>query len=513
MPRKAIQLAIISSILFPLLSPACICFRPGFKICEQVQHSEVAFVGFVIRTEPRSFGDVLDELQQHKLPAKLVQAFHKGSLTAKEAREAITYLVPEAERTARLASADADLQAYFKTRFFQRHVQIRVMEAFRGIEEQEVEIITGFFDCDIKFQENKSYLIYAGRDKDSHQLSTGACSGTAPLEMRGEELEYLRGLKSGILPSQVFGFVTSDPWDDGTFGHATKPVADVPIVLKSEGKSWQAVTDQKGAYELTGLSPGSYEIAATLPDAEPEQRSRKFDLKPGACLQETFRSIRTSSIKGRLVDSDGNAVQGVLVDIEAVAPTEQPHPMSREFTDKEGSFSQIKLEAGDYVLGLNLESPPNAHDDYRKRVPYSRSYYPGVTDRARAQVLHLDAGQNIENLEFQLPPTPQPLTVTGTAVWPSGLLAKADVLLMDLDYPEERRQVDSARTKSDGRFSVTGVTGRPYVLFAHIRGRNYHFHSEVLDLSGTDHKPIRLELSEKEPDDDCRICKRFGHPH
>ena len=183
--------------------------------------------------------------------------------------------------------------------------------------------------------------------------------------------------------------------------------------------------------------------------------------------------------------------------------------MSREFTDKEGRFSQVKLDGGDYVLGLNLESPPNARGWEGKRVPYARSYYPGVTDRPRAQVLHLEPGQEIENLEFKLPPAPQPLTVTGTVIGPSGSPAKADVMLMDLDYPEASSQVDSTRTKSDGRFSLTGVVGRSYVLFAHIRGRNYHFHSEALDLARADDKPIRLDLLEKEPYDNCKICKRF----
>jgi len=82
---------------------------------------------------------------------------------------------------------------------------------------------------------------------------------------------------------------------------------------------------------------------------------------------------------------------------------------------------------------------------------------------------------------------------------------------MDLDYPEESSQVDSTRTKSDGRFSLTGAKGRSYVLFAHFSGSTHHFHSDVLDLSGTDNKPIHLELLEKEPDDACKICKRFTH--
>ena len=154
MPQIAFRVAIVFSILFPLPSSACFCFRAGSKTCEFVQQGEAAFVGFVIRTEPRSFGDVLEQLQQ-RLPKKLVAEFHKGFLTAKEARDAIPYLVPEADRAALLASSAADLKKNFSAKFFQRHVQIRVMEAFRGIAEQEVEFITGFFDCDFNFKENK----------------------------------------------------------------------------------------------------------------------------------------------------------------------------------------------------------------------------------------------------------------------------------------------------------------------------------------------------------------------
>jgi hypothetical protein len=319
----------------------------------------------------------------------LVQAFHKEFLTAMEAREAIIYLVPDAERAAFLASSDADLQTYFKTRFFQRHVQIRVTEAFRGIEEQEVEFITGFSSCNFNFKENRSYLIYADREKGSHQLTTGGCYGNASIETAGEELSYLRGLKAGTVHSKVFGFVTGDPWDNGTFGHVTKPVADVPIVIRSEGKSWHVPTDQEGAYEFTGLPSGAYEISAALPNAAPGHAYRRFDLTSGACLREDFLAIRTGSISGRLIGANGNPVVGVTIDIDAIPPTPQPKPLLSVMTDEKGIFAHTLLEAGDYVLEVKVLS----------------SYYPGVTDRATAQVIHLDPGQNVENLEFRLQPS------------------------------------------------------------------------------------------------------------
>ena len=80
---------------------------------------------------------------------------------------------------------------------------------------------------------------------------------------------------------------------------------------------------------------------------------------------------------------------------------------------------------------------------------------------------------------------------------------------MDMDYRMPFLQVDAAETKADGRFSVMGLNGRPYVLVALITKGDQHIHSTIVDLPAADGKPIRLVLSEDEPYADCTFCKRF----
>ena len=283
------------------------------------------------------------------------------------------------------------------------------------------------------------------------------------------------------------------------------------IVLKSGDASGRTTTDQKGQYEIAGLPAGSYEISAAMPSVPADRSLRRFDLVAGACSSQNFVAVQVGSIGGRLVDSEGTPISGVLVEIEAVPPTSQPQPLFRHFTDKEGRFTHTLLEAGEYLLEFNLKSPPNARDWYGVRIPYAGSYYPGIANRSDAQVIHLEGGQKLENLEFRVPKRRPYVVFAGEVVSPAGSPAESNVWLMDLDFLPDSGQVDSVRTEADGRFTLTGAEGQRYAVFAHNAGRVQHVHSEVLETPQLNGKPLRLVLSNKVTADDCEICKRFKH--
>ncbi|MBI4464716.1 MAG: carboxypeptidase regulatory-like domain-containing protein [Acidobacteria bacterium] len=463
LPRITIFLAVALGSLVPLPLAACSCAPFPIASCERYQQAEIVFVGQVVwEDQPRIPNSKL------YLPLK---------------------------------------------------VRLLVTEPFRGIEEQEVEFAIGSSSCDVDFRQGKFYLVYAERNKDTNRLETSICAGTGPVEYRGDQLKYLRGLKTGEIQGQVFGFVTRNVQDIQRPYQARAPVPAVSITLRSGEESWRTVTDHEGHYELNGLPPGSYEIFAELPDIPVQQTFRKFELGTQMCSRQNFLAVPVGQIAGRLLDSDGNPVPNVRVEIEVVPPTKPPEPPGGQVFQKDGNFSLTYLEPGDYLLVVNPKGPPNARENYYgRRVPYPRSYYPGVHDRVLAQVLHLEGGQKIENLEFRLPPRLPDLTITGTVVWPNGLPAQADVYLMDLEYPEDSSKVDAARTKADGSFSVTGAEGRRYSLFAHVfmdesqhylRGGDQHFHSELLEVNPGEEKTIRLVLSIAESHDSCTINKRF----
>jgi hypothetical protein len=488
---------------FPLL--ACFCVpSPTMQPCER---TGIVFVGMVASVEPRSFDELRRKLLS-RLPKDVASRLNQH-WSPTYMREALRYLLPEAEWTATSGASDGDIEKLFETKFLTRIALVRVVEPFLGIEERQVTFAIGPTNCDVGFKEGHSYLIYAWLNAKTNQIETGVCAGTRPVESATEDLLYFRGLQAGTIRGRVFGFITSDPSDIEAGFRATKPVVGATVTVRSGDRSRKAVTDSEGRYELSGLPPGLYELSERLPGTATGQHSQSFNLSAGACLHQNFLSVEIGQIGGRLLDFNGRPVPNMLVEVEAIAPTEQPHPISQNFTDLEGRFEKTRLVAGEYLLVLNPKTPPNARDWYGKRVPYPRTYYPGVTDRAAAQVFRLDGGQKIDDIDFRLPQPVQPTTLNGAVTNADGRAASAEVWLFDLDYPPEHGQVDSVQANADGSFTLMGAEGRRCLLFAHRNRGNEHLYSRPIEVHLPVDGPIHLVLTEVRSEEECDICTKF----
>jgi hypothetical protein len=283
------------------------------------------------------------------------------------------------------------------------HVHLVIREAFRGVQSRDVDIVTSETDCGIAFQDGQDYLVFANRDKSSGMLETHACSGTNVVGKSEQALEHLRAVGKGESRSGVYGFVTADPSDIVPPIRASKPVADVPIQLTSGSEFRRAVTDQEGKYEFGLLPAGRYQILAELPNVAERQRNFDIDVPAGACHVQPFLSVPVGRISGRLVDTRNRPVAGVFVEIEAIPPTPQPHPLESVPTDTDGRFIHEWLDVGEYVLGINLASSPR--DFLGKRSRFPRTYYPGVTNRSEARRVKVEGDQNVDGLRFVVPPS------------------------------------------------------------------------------------------------------------
>jgi hypothetical protein len=174
-----------------------------------------------------------------------------------------------------------------------------------------------------------------------------------------------------------------------------------PIQLSFGSSSRLAFTDAKGKYEFGLLPAGRYQILAELSNVPERQRSFDIDVPAGACRMQPFLSVPAGRISGRLVETNNRPVAGVFVEIEAIPPTPQPHPMLKMPTDAQGRFVHEWLEAGRYVLGINLTS--SGRDFLGIPSRYPRIHYPGVTNRVEARPVELEGGQNVDDLQFLLP--------------------------------------------------------------------------------------------------------------
>ena len=135
------------------------------------------------------------------------------------------------------------------------------------------------------------------------------------------------------------------------------------------------------------------------------------------------------------------------------------------------------LRPGRYLLGVRIAG--SAGSTY---VPFPRTYYPGVSEKARATIITLAEGQRLDLSELILPPRFVELTLNGIVVDADGHpVSGATVWLKEREYSDSdmpyRRETDA-----EGCFS-----------FKVYEGINYHL-SAYLDIAKDERKQAEVDV-------------------
>jgi hypothetical protein len=146
---------------------------------------------------------------------------------------------------------------------------------------------------------------------------------------------------------------------------------------------------------------------------------------------------------------------------------------------------------GNYWLSYELQS-----EGWKNKQRY---YYPGVWKREEAKEIQLRLGQQLEGIDFQVPPEYQARTIEGFVVWPDGSpAAKVDLMLLCPANPRPDGFVlefgpPHVRTDEHGRFRLTGFKGMSYWIEA--RGSRKGVNQERAEEL---HSPARQVLLEED---------------
>ncbi|HEY0376078.1 MAG TPA: carboxypeptidase-like regulatory domain-containing protein [Pyrinomonadaceae bacterium] len=137
---------------------------------------------------------------------------------------------------------------------------IRVEKAFKGMKESEVIFRTAGTSCDAVYKEGQHWLFYAYFDRKSRRWATHACDRSTRLEYAADDLLYLQGLPASARKTRIAGELVQ--YEEGPAGdfRRVKNIAGAKIKLKGEGQTYEAYTDEDGAYEIYGLPPGEYAV-------------------------------------------------------------------------------------------------------------------------------------------------------------------------------------------------------------------------------------------------------------
>ena len=387
--------------------------------------------------------------------------------------------------------------------FEQRIVRFIVQGDHRGGVGATAEVVTGRGggDCGFSFKTGEDYLVYAYRD-DTGQLSTGICTQTKQLSAATEDMAYIVSLSGAKAIGSIFGMVNQYiPKRSSDDYQSPPPMANVRITAEGKNGKIEATTDDNGKFRLTDLLPGEYVLKMATPEGFTGSKETKVTIPEKGCAVTDFMVTRENSFSGRVLDSVGDPVSRILVDLVPVDQIRERYYRDRQFVvlDENGSFDFRSIAPGTYYLGVRLSPGPS--EEHR----YPRTFYPGTPLLENAVSIVVVEGAVTKGLDFQLPPKLSERKVEGIVVFPDGKPVPGALLGLD-----EGTEIGGHGYAAgpDGQFSITILQGLTYRVRAWVNlASGGQQHAEPVDIPAKGNlKDVKLVISE--PGGSCAKCRR-----
>lgn len=382
-------------------------------------------------------------------------------------------------------------------------VEVSVEESFRGLVAGErVTVVCNYRRYEeARFRVGGRYLMYGQMDEEAGQRGVfiNPCDRFSQLGVSGQEfrpeddLAYLRKVVE-----EPAGVTFSGRVIDRTRWY---PTADHPVglakitveLIGENGRTYEAESGKDGEYVIAGVKPGTYKYSLKTPPGmifgdDGEAVFTVYD-RGGVMLDPVVFS--TSRVAGRVVEKTGKPLSlgienwgpGVRVNLIACDESGQPlagqeppvtprrgvrHLLSLQDDDKpcssdslngKGFFEFKNVRAGNYLLEIG-------GDPVRvESIPLTKTYYPGVTDPAKAKIIRVKPGASVENLVSEILNTLVRREFTGSVVGPDGKPVEGAEVTLNQEKGIGWSRTQEVRTDENGRFRLIGFEGQTYIIF------------------------------------------------
>ena len=345
-----------------------------------------------------------------------------------------------------------------------RSTTVVVQRVFKGKVKVGDEIVFAQgngIDCAWQFDEKdigREYLLYLYSPTNPSDLwFISGCGRSNELSRASDDLLYLNNIDKVRGRTRISGTYAFYDDSDGLDINGRK------IRIVGRKKVYETRTDSNGVYELYDLPPGRYLLKPEMPAGWKIARSEMLS-SPSYSAKAPENSIKQVAFTLRpkkhasinLVFEIDNVIGGSVYDPKGklidVCPTLVPvfdEEQSRgDCTSKNGHFKIESTPAGSYLLVLNQRGTKTI------REPFPRSYYPNVTDRKKAVVITIAAGQSIDGLKMIVPQMQETISVAGVVRYADNIPAvKRNVIFSAAKLPGIDGNV-VAYTDAAGRFSM-----------------------------------------------------------
>ena len=252
------------------------------------------------------------------------------------------------------------------------------------------------------------------------------------------------------------------------------PIGDCEFAADRNGgriSVYRVTTAADGSFDMRGVKPGDYEVAAVAPGYMQRYFGQTSDDMPEVPVHvaagQSATSIevrleRAGSVSGRVFSDSGDGLAGVEVELlrRGYLPGgARPITIAFAQTEDMGTFRFRNVPAGEYYVRA-YTSRSLAPTRGAGLLSYTATFFPDATDVSFAQPVIVGGGQELAGVDFALT-TARKRTVSGRLVDPAGgTLATAMVSLFSISAAEDLK----APVATDGRFRITDVPDADYML-------------------------------------------------
>ena len=349
----------------------------------------------------------------------------------------------------------------------------------------------GESDCLVEFREEEvgtKFLFYLEpRERKPKLWYADSCgrSKTLPnypsryIEDAAQDLAYLDKMNEVRGKTRISGALISYQPTIAEASGGFKKVAGRKVQIVGNGKTYEALTNEEGVYEIYDLPVGTYAIR---PEVKPgwkidethvfgglssgryeDDGSSRVPLKAGRHAYSDFIFKVNNRVSGKVLDGSGRPLQWVCLRLLPTQSNVSEYFKADDCTDADGRFEIDEIPFANYLVVIN------ADDKISARQPFRRFYYPDVTDRAKAKVITIVEGDTEYPLDIHVPEVKEVVTVTGKVLSSDGKpVVSARVVFISEPTDPAIDGSAFALTDQHGNFSMNVLKGLRGELFAAV---------------------------------------------
>lgn len=302
-----------------------------------------------------------------------------------------------------IASEDKYIGGFY---YYEKLYRFQVIKNYKGAFDKEIIASVGenSSSCYFELSVGETYLIYAYTSGSNYMVSP--CATTATIDSAKDQIYFIEEYLKGKPEPQIYGSVSIWENDLQTNERQIRYLDNVKIVVKSQERSFQVLTDKNGIYSLNDLPEGKYEIKPELSKYKSfDPKFQEFEIDKnkdilmgtnflGKGFYADFNFYWDNEIQGKVIDGEEKPVNKAKMSLIPVSSSGSLIINSIS-NNTDGKYRIIGKTPGQYILAVELDSPMGKDNKIK-------FYYPKTTELNKAKLFTIEEKTKL-NIDFSLP--------------------------------------------------------------------------------------------------------------